>query len=321
MVVRKHWPTIFVEWCIWENRSWNGRWRRKRVWDKLGTVPGRLSRNKREDEEARWLLQRCKYLLLADLLRPWVQTLVFANEFRQKDLLGCYCAVLFVLHDPPVIGSGQSIPRPSNVSFNHREWSISLQAWRSKIQFVLYVGILYCIMWWIGTPFGFSYKVVDEDQAEFPAITVCNFNMFSRNKLKRQADKRKIPSMLADVVELHEQFEKHLKKGSYVDELYKWISFLHPNKRTLYDVGPFFHERMAKPTRGWRWLENVTRDLPFGSQRAVPPGHDDRCVMCPAYMPFVYSYGIIFVKWNNSSKANFAWVIPFVPPKSQDLND
>jgi hypothetical protein len=58
-------------------------------------------------------------------------------------------------------------------------------------------------------------QMVDEDTVEFPAITVCNFNMMSKSRLMYQEKKNRtaLPKRMQQVLNLERRIDKLLKRG------------------------------------------------------------------------------------------------------------
>ena len=58
-------------------------------------------------------------------------------------------------------------------------------------------------------------QVVDEETVEFPAVTVCNFNMMSKSRLMYQEKKNRtmLPQRMQQVLHLERRIDKKLIKG------------------------------------------------------------------------------------------------------------
>ncbi|CAG0922950.1 unnamed protein product [Notodromas monacha] len=68
-----------------------------------------------------------------------------------------------------------------------------------------------------------SVYVMDEDKADFPAVTVCNFNMLSKSRLlyQEKTDRTQLPRQLEDVLHLERRFDRLLRRVDSGDTFLK----------------------------------------------------------------------------------------------------
>ncbi|CAG0922949.1 unnamed protein product [Notodromas monacha] len=110
----------------------------------------------------------------------------------------------------------------SGHGFKH--WFLPMGFLRKGFWISLVLMFLYCMFAqsmqtvanYLTYPKTVSVYVVDEDKADFPAVTVCNFNMLSKSRLlyQEKTNRKQLPKQLEDVLHLERRFERLLRKGN-----------------------------------------------------------------------------------------------------------